>query len=204
MNKKGQFVAMLGLFLILGLVFIYFYLDKGTSEVVKIYHKSSDVLELDIQAKEYEFNLNQEVKYNSFKAFNDFCDSNFVEDENYFDNFKKYFTKHFLGEDFVINVAVIDGKFKISGEFKEEKIFEDNGAKIKFKPKFEYILNYDLGIFGELYANCRNVLNCDDLKQCKVNRCSSKDNYINMEYDLKDNGFIKPVIRFKIPESVKL
>ncbi len=197
MNKKGQFVAILSLFLVLGLVWVYIYLDRGTAEVVRMYYTPADVLDLNFEIKEYEFGLNQEVKYSSFKAFSDLSEkSNFIEKNLLSEDFKKYFEKYF-GDSFDVKVEVAEDKFKISGKYKESIVFERFKAKVDFKPEFSYVLDYDLKIFEELYTNCKNNFSCDDLKQCKINKSSSGKNYIKMEKNLESNGFIEPKIIFE-------
>lgn len=197
MNKKGQFVALLGLFFVLGLIAAYFIADKGTVEVVRMYYTPADVLNQNFEIKEYLFDLNQNVKFSSFKALDDLSNFDLTKPLNLESDFKKYFVDSFDKSLFFdVSVVIKDNKFEISGKHKGKKIFEQFNVKTDVPVDFSYILDYDVSIFSDLYENCRNIFNCDDLKECKVNRCSSKDNYINMEKNLDSNGFIEPVIKF--------
>lgn len=219
MNKKGQFIAMVSLFLIIGLLLIYLYLDKQTSMVTRIHYKPVDVLNQNFEIKEILFNLNQEAKYSSFKAFSDFSSNSGFrfgsECKTWYDkdcnidlenNFKSYFLNYFDEPFYDISVNLVNNNFVISGKYKDKMSFELFDVKTEVVPEFKYTLNYDVRIFNDLFVNCRNVISCDDLKNCKISKCddSSDDNYIKMEYDLENNGFIKPVILFKITKSKKL
>jgi len=224
MNKKGQFVALLSFFLVCGLIVAFFIVHKPTADVVRIYYTPAYVLNQNFEIKEYYFDLNQNVKYSSFKAFNDLCkNSGFYKKceawyekdcdlTNLNNNFKKYFLEYF-DEPYDINVEVKNNKFVISGKYDDgyddSIIFEQFNVKTEIKPEFNYTLDYDISIFEDLYKNCK-VLSCDEdeLKEkgCKIidkpkHKCSIEENYINMEYNLEDNGFINPKILFKIPKS---
>jgi hypothetical protein len=200
MNKKGQLVALLSLFLVIGLIASFLIVNKSGGDVVRIFYTPANVINQHFEIKEYEFNLNQKAKYCSFKAFDSLdcglCVDSLVSD------FKGKFIECFEPF-FDVDVKIIENKLKVFGKHQEKKIFEFSNVRTEVKPEFEYILeDYDTSIFEDLYDNCKNVLDCDDLeeKNCKVpkNKCSSKDKYINMEYNLKDNGFIQPKIVFKI------
>lgn len=219
MNKKGQFVALISLFLVIGLFAIYFYLDKGTSQAVRVYLKPADVLNQNFEIKELLFNLNQKAKYGSFKAFLDFCSNsgfNFNSDcRTWYDkdcnidlenNFRSYFLNYFDEPFYDINVTIFNNNLVVSGKYQDKRIFEFLGTKTELYPQFRYVLGYDVRIFNELYTGCRNVVSCSDMKNCKASKCddSSDDNYIKMEYNLQDNSFIKPLIVFKITKSKKL
>ena len=216
MNKKGLLVAFLSLFLVLVLTGIYLFLSGNTNEIVRMYYTPADVLNQNFEIKEYYFYLNQDVKYSSFKAFNDLtknsgfyekCEAWYEKDcdlTNLNDNFKKYFLKYF-DNPYDIKIEVKNNNFVISGKYDDVIVFEQFNVKTEIKPEFNYTLDYDVSIFSDLYQNCRDVVSCDNLGDCKINKekCddSSYDNYIRIEFDFKDNGFIKPKLEFNIPKS---
>lgn len=217
MNKKGQFVAFLALLLVLALAGIYFFLSKDAKDIVIIYYTPADVLNNNAEIKEYKFDLNQDVKYSSFKAFDDLtensglykkcvwyeknCELNLEED------FKSYFLQYFK-EPFEVYVKIKDNKFVISG--KGSKTFTTPSVKTDADIEFEYVLDYNIDIITSLYENCRKVTSCDKEelieKICVTNKCddSSDENYIKMEYFFKPNSFVEPKLLFKISKSVKL
>jgi len=212
MNKKGVFLAIFSLFIVLGLTAVYLVIDKGTGEIVKMYFKPTDVLIQNFEVKEYIYNLNQGIKYDSFKAFEHFCEGSglkanskceawYEEDcniENLAENFKSYFGK----PNYNVDVKVENDKFVISYVYEGEMIFGQYNIKTKLQPKASYILDYDVSKIKELYNNCRDVVSCDNLGDCEIDKdkCddSSRDNYINMEFDFKDNGFIQPKLKFSL------
>jgi len=110
----------------LGFVAIYASLGNNSIKIVNMYHVSSDVVANHFDIKEYEFSLNQNVKYSTFKAFKEAADNSFdckILDRkcnlNLGDVFKKYFLMNFdEAELYDINVAIQDGKFAISGKHK--------------------------------------------------------------------------------------
>lgn len=210
MNKKGQFVALLSLFLVLGLIAVYFIVDKGTSEVVKMYYTPTDILNQNFEVKEYLFNLNQDIKYDSFSAFESFslnsgfklgskCEAWYECELDLVENFKSYLNK----PSYNVGVEIVDNKFVISYVYDGVKVFEESNVKTEFVPKVEYTLDYDISFIEKLYSNCRDVKSCSELNNCKVSKCddSSDDNYIKMELDLKSNEFIESVFRFNIPKT---
>lgn len=237
MNKKGQFVAILSLFVVLGLLAVYFILDKSTGEVVRMYYKPTDVLNQNFEIKEYLFNLKQEIKYDTFKAFEYFSENSgfeaggrceawyeslgssgssitglaaftLIEDgkcnptEKLEENFESYFNK----PNYIVNIVLMGHKFKIKYVYDGIKIFEESGVKTELQPEVEYVLDYDVSVFSEMYENCRDVVSCDELDDCKVTKCddSSDINYIKMEFDFTSNDFIEPKLRFNIPKTEEL
>lgn len=209
MNKKGQFVALLSLFLVLGLIAVYFIVDKGTSEVTKMYYTPTDVLNQNFEVKEYLFNLNQDIKYDSFSAFESFslnsgfklggeCEAWYECELDLIENFKSYLNK----PSYNVGVEIVDGKFVINYVYDGEKVFEEMNVKTSFIPKAEYTLDYDISIFEELYSRCRDVVSCDDLDDCGVSECDDSGDNILLEYSkFEDNKFIKPEIKFKISKQ---
>jgi len=212
MNKKGLLVAFLSLFLVLVLTGIYLFLSGNTLEVVRMYYTPADVLNQNFEIKEYYFYLNQDVKYSSFKAFNDLtknsgfyekCEAWYEKDcdplENLDESFKNYFIDYF-GEPFDIKVEIEGDNFVISGKSKYDVEFENNNVRTEIKPEFSYNLGYGKKAFVNLFNKCRDITGCKKLGDCQVSECddSSDDNYIIMEYNFKSNDFISPKILFRV------
>ena len=216
MNKKGVFLAIFSLLFVLGLTTVYLVVYKGTTEVVRMYYKPTDVLNQNFEIKEYLFNLEQGIKFDTFKAFEHFCENSglragsgheaWYEDGDFDleENFKSYFAK----PNYIVSVELTGHKFKVSYVYDGKKVFEEFGVKSELEPRAEYVLDYDVSVIKELYEKCRDVVSCDELDDCKIDKdkCddSSDINYIKMEFGFKSNDFIEPKLRFNIPKTEEL
>lgn len=202
MNKKGIFVPTLVILSLMLFVYLNFYLNPMFSTDYNF--KFIDVLGNELELKEEMFDNEQAIKYNAYEALDILFKNGVCEDwyncdptQIYEEEFRRIFNEN-LDREYNVVLSFSDGVMLNAN--KDIEIQRGN-TKIKTKHVFNNKIDFNWNIIYQLYEECREVKNCDELGRCKA-ICQEDKSFLNFEYPI-DLEFVK-TIRFKVSKRGEL
>lgn len=196
MNKKGIFVPTLVILSLL--LFIYLNIQLNPMFSKDYNFKFIDVLNSEFELKKELFNNEQEIKYKQYEALDILFKNGICEDwricnptEKYEEEYNEIFEDIFKG-DYQVDLNFNNGvKLKASKDVE----FSKGDLKIKTRHNFENNIHFDWNIVKEVYENCKDIKNCDELGKCNI-ECSEDETFLNFETPI-DLEFVK-TFKFKV------
>ncbi len=228
-NMKKGFVF-IPLLVTLSLVVLtlayYLYLTTERESTTKVLGELQiDAIKEIYNSEKSLFEIDTNVRFNVIRSLNILADRGGVKEDNIwtessireintlfkqtFENeMKNYLSKSYSDISYTYLYSLDKNKIEIRGIANKELVFSKNIFIYKVKPSFRVIVDYDLNEYIKMYNDFKDVKECPTNEELKVFKgvwrginCLNGNSWTYFEVESKDLGYLKPIIKFKIPKN---
>jgi len=204
----------------------YLYLTTERESTTKVLGElQTDAIKEIYNSEKNLFEIDTNVRFNVIRSLNILADRGGVRNDNIltessirevntlfketFENqMKEYLSKIYLDLSYSYFYNLDKNKIEIRGIANKELTFSKGVFSYKVKPSFRVVVDYDLNEYIKLYDDFKDVKECPSNEELRVFKgvwrginCIEGNSWTYFEVEGKDLGYMKPVIKFKIPKN---